>query len=125
MDTSKRAILVGDKVYEPSSDLEYDDHLRFREELIKSSKGKEDPALVAKDKIGNVTISTVFLYTDHSFTPLEPSLYFETLIFGGELDGEGDRYTTYNEAYIGHRKFVQKVKQLEEEKLLPEKPVAS
>lgn len=57
---------------------------------------------VAKTKIGDVTVSTVFLSTDHSFNHGPPILY-ETMIFGGENDQFQERYTTREEAEEGHR----------------------
>lgn len=43
-------------------------------------------------KASNVRVSTVFLGLDHSFTG-GPPLLFETLVFGGHLDGEMERYS--------------------------------
>ena len=63
---------------------------------------------IEKTKVGKVNISTVFLGTDHSFGDGPPLLY-ETMIFGGELDQEQDRYTTKAEATIGHKRMVAKV----------------
>ena len=48
---------------------------------------------VALDRIGETDISTVFLGLDHQFGS-GPPLLFETLVFGGELDGEMVRYST-------------------------------
>ncbi len=57
---------------------------------------------------GAVTISTVFLGLDHGFGGGRPVL-FETLVFGGPLDGEMDRYCTYDEAEAGHTAMLQRV----------------
>jgi hypothetical protein len=65
---------------------------------------------VAKDVIGGTEISTVFLGLDHSFNFTGPPVLFETLVIGGELDGEMDRYTSWSEAEIGHRKMVLRVR---------------
>ena len=46
---------------------------------------------VAKDTIGDATISTVFLGIDHNFGEGEP-LLFETMIFGGQHDQYQERY---------------------------------
>ena len=64
---------------------------------------------VAKIKIGSVEISTVFLGLSHSFGGGKPML-FETMIFGGKLDGEMWRYSTWEEAVEGHKKAVKMVK---------------
>jgi hypothetical protein len=50
---------------------------------------------------GKVFISTVFLGLDHSFGHGKP-LLFETMIFGGEHDQYQDRYSTWEEAVVGH-----------------------
>lgn len=64
---------------------------------------------VAKDKIKSVRISTVFLGLDHCYTNGQPIL-FETMVFGGKHDQWQDRYSTWEEAEIGHKKAVQMVK---------------
>ena len=64
---------------------------------------------VADSTVGNVRVSTVFLGIDHSFDPGDPPLLFETLIFGGQHDGEMWRYETWDEAEAGHARAVQLV----------------
>lgn len=66
--------------------------------------------IIAKTYIENVHISTVFLGLDHGFGRGRPIL-FETMIFGGELDGYQERYATYFDAEIGHLEAVQKVRE--------------
>ena len=63
---------------------------------------------VAKDTIGDVDISTVFLGIDHGFNGR--ILLFETMVFGGEFDQDQDRYETWDEAEKGHKFMVDKVK---------------
>ena len=65
---------------------------------------------VAKDKVGEAEISTVFLGLDHQYGEGKP-LIFETMVFGGELDQEMDRYSTWEEAEEGHKAMMEKVKQ--------------
>jgi hypothetical protein len=48
-----------------------------------------------------VRVSTVFLGIDHSFGGGEPLLY-ETMIFGGKEDGYQKRYSTRENALVGH-----------------------
>lgn len=67
--------------------------------------------IVGKTTIGKVKISTVFLGLDHNFDGGKPLIY-ETMVFGGELDGEQMRYSTKQEAIKGHEEIVKKVKQL-------------
>ena len=50
----------------------------------------------------DVEVSTVFLGLDHAFQPGGPPLLFETMIFGGRLDGHQERFTTWAEAVTGH-----------------------
>ena len=54
-------------------------------------------------------VSTVFLGLDHSFET-GPPLLFETMVFGGPMDQEMDRYTTWEEAEAGHLAMVNRVK---------------
>lgn len=64
---------------------------------------------IARDEIGSVIVSTVFLGLDHQFGD-GPPLIFETLATGGKLDGEMDRYSTWDEAAAGHVAMCVKVK---------------
>ncbi len=57
------------------------------------------------DEGTGVRVSTVFLGLDHSFGDGPPLLY-ETLVFGGPLDGTMRRYATRAEALAGHREMV-------------------
>lgn len=63
---------------------------------------------VARTVIDHITISTVFLGIDHQWDA-GPPLLFETMVFGGEFDGEQERYSSYTDASIGHSKMVIKV----------------
>lgn len=65
---------------------------------------------VALDEISpEVKVSTVFLGLDHNFGD-GPPVFFETMVFGGPLDGEGERYSTWQEAEAGHRAIVDRVR---------------
>jgi hypothetical protein len=64
---------------------------------------------VANENVGDVRVSTVFLGLDHSFGQ-GPPLLFETMVFGGPLNEEQVRYSTWGEAEIGHRYMVERVK---------------
>ncbi len=64
---------------------------------------------IARDEIGEVQVSTVFLGLDHQFGD-GPPLIFETLVLDGKLDGEIDRYSTWDEAAAGHVAMCVKVK---------------
>lgn len=56
----------------------------------------------------NGEVSTVFLGLDHSWSG-PPPLLFETMVFGGTLDQEQVRYSTWDEAEAGHAAMVAKV----------------
>ncbi len=64
---------------------------------------------VGHDTIGASRISTVFLVLDHGWGEGLPVL-FETMVFGGPLDRELDRYCTWDEAVAGHASMIERVK---------------
>jgi hypothetical protein len=64
---------------------------------------------VASDDVSDSRISTVFIGLDHNFG-LGPPLLFETMVFGGPLDQECERYSTLEGARRGHEEMVQRVK---------------
>lgn len=63
-------------------------------------------------EMDNVYVSTVFLGINHQYGE-GPPLLFETMVFGGVLDQEQDRYSTWDEAVIGHKNTVERVKAAE------------
>lgn len=65
---------------------------------------------VAETQISdNIRVSTVFLGLNHNFGEGIPIL-FETMVFGGELDQEVERYSTWTQAEQGHKRWVIKTK---------------
>ncbi len=64
--------------------------------------GLQVDKIIGKDQFGSVSVSTVFLGMDHSFSGGDPVL-FETMIFGGEHDQYQERYCTWDEAEKGHQ----------------------
>lgn len=66
--------------------------------------------VVAFDKLDRADISTVFLGIDHRFGDGPPLLY-ETMIFGGAHEGHQCRYSTRDEALLGHSEAVKMVKE--------------
>lgn len=66
---------------------------------------------VALYKAGKVRVSTVFLGLNRGFGG--KPLWFETMVFGGKLDQEQDRYETWDEAVAGHKAMVKRVKAAE------------
>jgi hypothetical protein len=65
---------------------------------------------VADERVGEVRVSTVFLGLDHRHDGQGPPLLFETLIFGGPLNGEMWRYSTWDDAEAGHAMAVKKAR---------------
>jgi hypothetical protein len=55
-----------------------------------------------------VRVSTVFLGLDHNWGGGPPILW-ETLVFGGALDGEMARYTSLADALAGHQAMCARV----------------
>jgi len=56
---------------------------------------------VAHTENDEVRVSTVFLGIDHAWGNSRPML-FETMVFGGDHDGDMRRYSTWDEAADGH-----------------------
>jgi len=65
---------------------------------------------VAATEIGDVRVSTVFLSIDHGWGDGPPVL-FETMVFGGEMDENQWRYSTWDEAVAGHERVVTAVRE--------------
>jgi len=64
---------------------------------------KADRKVAFDDKNG-ISVSTVFLGLNHNWGEGEP-LIFETMIFGGPHNEDQQRYSTWEEAEIGHKKM--------------------
>lgn len=64
------------------------------------------------DVSSEVSVSTVFLGIDHNFFGEGPPLLFETMVFGGEHDGEEWRTSTWEEAESTHRRAVARCTEL-------------
>jgi hypothetical protein len=45
---------------------------------------------------------------DHGFGQYDAPVVFETLVFGGPLADEMERYATYGAALIGHKRMVER-----------------
>ena len=73
-----------------------------------------DNRRVAFDTVaGGVQVSTVFIGLDHNFGD-GPPLLFETLVTGGALDGEMERYSTWDEAERGHQAMLERIRGIAE-----------
>lgn len=65
-----------------------------------------DGKIVAKTKVGDYEVSTVYLGLNHNWGA-GPPLIFETMIFGtGPHDQEQWRYSTEEDAIAGHQRRV-------------------
>lgn len=86
------------------------DMLTWAESIEKRIRsGANDPWRVDRTQLEGCYVSTVFLGIDHQFGRGEPVL-FETMIFGGPLDGDMYRYGTYEQAERGHAAAVTKAR---------------
>jgi hypothetical protein len=74
-----------------------------------AEKITEEKRHVRKTFIGEVEVSTVFLGFDHSWGFGKPE-FFETLISAGNHSGWKQRYSSYDQALAGHKKWVEKTK---------------
>jgi len=68
---------------------------------------------VKHDTYGEVGVSTVFLGLDHGWVPGGEPIVFETMVFGGALDQEQDRYSSLEGAEAGHKVMCQRVQEAE------------
>lgn len=74
---------------------------RDRSYVIAQDVDEHDPAKT-------VMVSTVFLGLDHQYG-VGPPVLWETLVFGGVLDGEMRRYTSRAAALRGHQAMCERV----------------
>ncbi len=93
---TRRYILKGKQVEECTDLLEW------------ARQFQNDNRQVARTSQGSIDISTVFLGLNHQYGRGEP-LLFETMVFGGELDSEQDRYSTWEQAEAGHEAMCARV----------------
>lgn len=72
--------------------------------------GDDDYRRVAREEINGIIVSTVWLgFSAKTASGSYLHGTFETLIFGGLHDGEGEQYMTEQEALEGHRRWVETV----------------
>lgn len=67
--------------------------------------------VVLQETIGDTFVSTVFLAIGFALDKSDSPILFETMVFGGENDGHTRRYSTWEEAEIGHSDIVKMVKE--------------
>jgi len=69
----------------------------------------DNHCVVALDNIGDIKISTVFLGINHQCDD-GPPILFETMVFGNDQYDYQQRYSTWEEAQVGHQDAVKFVK---------------
>lgn len=85
--------------------VEIDDILEWGRQFEEANR------VVAKTQIGESRVSTVFLGLDHNWSDDGPPLLFETMVFGGPLDQEQERCSTWEEAEEMHKQMCERVKE--------------
>lgn len=85
-----------------------DEHNPVAAGLLEWAEYFENPhnRRVREDFVGSTRISTIFLGLNHQWLPNKPPLIFETMVFGGQIDCQQTRYSTWNEAVAGHQAIV-------------------
>lgn len=77
--------------------------------------------VVARDEVRkDVSVSTVFLGIDHSFTAGDAPVLWETMVFGGTYDELQRRYTSREDAVNGHAEILRRVRAVDEPGLFDE-----
>ena len=66
---------------------------------------------ILRQSVGPAEVSTVFLGLDHNFHEIGPPILWETMVFGGFLDGEQARYSSRQDAVDGHHKMCAEVRE--------------
>ena len=56
-----------------------------------------------------IMVSTVFLSLNLNLLGKHPPIVFETMVFGGSMNREQRRYSTYEDALIGHKAMVRRI----------------
>ena len=64
----------------------------------------DNHCIAATNLFGGVWVSTIFLTFNHNWHEIGPPVLFETMIFGGPLDRQQERYTSLDAALSGHER---------------------
>jgi len=101
-------ILDGKEVVGTDNVLEWAKMFEEGKRIVRQEdlKPMEKDGLLSPFSWFDCRVSTVFLGLDHSFRGEGPPDIFETMIFGGPLDQETRRYSTWDDAEIGHLEMV-------------------
>jgi len=68
------------------------------------------PRTIARTSSPRGTVSTIYMGLDMGIGRGLPPLIYESMVFGGDLDGYVDRYPTRAMALAGHRAIVRGVR---------------
>lgn len=80
--------------------------------LVWGNWWEQNDRAVAKSDLGDKgLVSTVFLSINHRFGGEGTPILYETMVFGGPLGGEMERYTSREAAVAGHEQMVARVLQ--------------
>jgi hypothetical protein len=90
--------------------VETNDTTEWAEWMCKADKDRR----VKLSEVGDMTISTVFLGLDHNFSGAGEPLLYETLVFGGPLDGEMIRTATRKQAKQAHAEMIRRAMNVED-----------
>jgi len=74
---------------------------------------------IGHTQLAQCSVTTRFLALNMTLTRDQPAQVFETRVKGGWLDDQWERYVTLDEARDGHRTWVERLRQAEEEDQLP------
>ena len=80
-----------------------DDMLEWGQMFERMAERRVAEDFIEQPEHDPVRVSTVFLGIDHNWFDEGPPLLFESMVFGGPLDQEMYRYSTWNEAVQGHK----------------------
>jgi hypothetical protein len=80
-----------------------DDVLVWGEFFEKMENRRVAEDVIEQPESDPVRVSTVFIGLDNSYFDVGPPLLFESMVFGGPLDGDQYRYPTWDSALEGHK----------------------
>ncbi len=101
--------LQGEEIV-PCTMLENIEDHRQRTKVIQQHGPNADPWRVRHSGFGDISVSTVFLGLAHGYVPSTGApIVFETHVFGGPLDDEQQRYSSWRAAVNGHYRMIERI----------------
>jgi hypothetical protein len=89
------------------------------------SKSYQEHKHVAETTVGRFWVSTIFLGKDHNWSRRGPGLFFETMVFRTDDDGDRSatgeqwRFATWDDAVAGHATAVRRCERIERQEAKP------